>query len=75
MRRKLAKAAVVLAGIAAIAGSTAMTAQAADGTPIKVASFEQCLGWGNAMKAQGMIKDYHCDNMNDARQWYLTPVN
>ncbi|MFD7102333.1 hypothetical protein EYS09_12245 [Streptomyces kasugaensis] len=74
MRRKLAKAAVVMAGIAAIAGSTAVTAQAADGTPIKVASFEQCRAWGDAMKAQGQIKGYHCDNMNAERQWYLTPV-
>ncbi|MFF1714747.1 hypothetical protein [Streptomyces sp. NPDC058268] len=39
-----------------------------------MASFDQCVAWGNALKAQGMIKDYHCDNMNDAKQWYLTPA-
>lgn len=75
MRRKLAKAAVVLAGIAAVAGGTAVTAQAADGAPIKVASFESCVQWGNAMQDAGQIKGFHCDNMNAAEQWYLTPVH
>ncbi|MFJ1899105.1 hypothetical protein [Streptomyces sp. NPDC088115] len=74
MRRKLAKAAVVVAGIAAIAGGTTVTAQAADGAPIKVASFESCVQWGKALQDRGTIKGYHCDNMNDALQWYLTPV-
>ncbi|MFJ3701200.1 MULTISPECIES: hypothetical protein [Streptomyces] len=75
MRRKLAKAAVVMAGIAAVAGGTVGTAQAADGAPVKVASFEQCVLWGKAMEDAGKIKGYHCDNMNDAQQWYLTPVH
>ncbi|MFF1462645.1 hypothetical protein [Streptomyces sp. NPDC058330] len=74
MRRKLAKAAVVVAGIAAIAGGTAVTAQAAEGAPIKVASFDSCFEWGKAMRDQGLIKGYHCDNMNPEKQWYLTPV-
>ncbi|MFD4988641.1 hypothetical protein [Streptomyces sp. NPDC058374] len=74
MRRKLAKAAVVVAGIAAIAGSTTATAQAAEGAPIKMASFELCAQWGKALKDQGTIVGYHCDNMNPEEQWYLTPV-
>ncbi|MFF5566533.1 hypothetical protein ACFY7Z_13720 [Streptomyces sp. NPDC012623] len=74
MRRKLAKAAVVVAGIAAIAGGTTMTAQAAEGAPIKMADFELCKAWGDSLKSQGVITGYHCDNMNAEEQWYLTPV-
>ncbi|MFE3825715.1 hypothetical protein [Streptomyces sp. NPDC059092] len=74
MRRKLAQAAVVVAGIVAIAGGTAVTAQAAEGAPIKMASFDLCAGWGHSLEEQGVIKGYHCDNMNPEEQWYLTPV-
>ncbi|MFI1680448.1 hypothetical protein [Streptomyces sp. NPDC020607] len=74
MRRKLAKAAIVMAGIAAVAGGTTATAQAAEGAPIKMANFETCAAWGHDLQAKGVVKGYHCDNMNPEKQWYLTPV-
>ncbi|MDJ1131800.1 hypothetical protein [Streptomyces iconiensis] len=74
MRRKFTRAVVTLVGIAAFAGAGATAAQAADGTPVKVANFKSCKAWGEALQADGKIKGFHCDNMNDAHQWYLTPV-
>ncbi|MFG2526402.1 hypothetical protein [Streptomyces sp. NPDC048516] len=67
-------AVVVLAGAVAMSGVTAGVSQAADGTPIPVASEQQCRDWAKALESQGKIKGYHCDNMNDQHQWYLTPV-
>ncbi|MGP3975485.1 hypothetical protein ACTWQF_16035 [Streptomyces sp. 8N114] len=82
MRKKFTKMALVVAGVAAFSGMTAVGAQASDGpgkpgdgipdATYKVKSFEQCKKWGDKLTDEESDKyaGYACWQ-GEKGQWYI----
>ncbi|MGP3985792.1 hypothetical protein [Streptomyces sp. 3N207] len=89
MRRKLAKAVVVLAGIAAFTGTTAVSAGAVEAkeartvtaaekakkNPVpKFETAEGCIRWGKTLMLATGASGFTCKEVDEGGQWIVTEL-